>query len=149
MNYSPLVAPVVVLVAWSLVMMVWMAVSRGREFKRLGVTRSSIPPGSRGADLDGRADPRAQWKAHNYMHLMEQPTIFYAIVFALVAMGMNQPINVYLAWGYVAFRIIHSVVQSTVNIVMPWRFGTFALASLCLLGLTLHAGLRILHDCLG
>lgn len=146
-HYSPLLAPVVVLVAWTLVMMVWMAIARGREFKRLGISRSTIPPGSRGADLEGRADPRAQWKAHNYTHLLEQPTIFYAIVFVLVFMGFDAPVNIWLAWGYVILRILHSLVQSTVNIVMPWRFGLFFLSSLCLLGLTVHAGVRILHDC--
>ena len=149
MEYSPLLAPVVALIAWTLVMMVWMALARGREFKRLGISRATIPPGSRGADLEGRADPRAQWKAHNYMHLMEQPTIFYAIIFVLILMDMDFQINVWLAWGYVILRILHSIVQSTVNIVMPWRFGLFFLSSLCLFGLTIHAGLRILHDCLG
>ena len=146
-DYSPLLAPVVVLVAWTLVMMLWMAIARGREFRRLGISRSNIPPGSRGADLEGRADPRAQWKAHNYMHLLEQPTIFYAIVFVLALMHFDAPINVYLAWGYVILRILHSIVQATVNVVMPWRFGLFFLSSLCLLGLTTHAALRILHDC--
>ena len=48
MNYSPLLAPVVALVAWSIVVMVWMAIARGREFRRLGISRSTIPPGSRG-----------------------------------------------------------------------------------------------------
>ena len=147
MTYSSLLAPVVALVAWTLVMMTWMAIARGREFRRLGIGRSTIPPGSRGADLEGRADPRAQWKAHNYMHLLEQPTIFYAIVLVLAMMGMDQPINQWLAWGYVALRILHSLVQATVNIVMPYRFGLFFLSSLCLLGLTVHAAARILRDC--
>jgi hypothetical protein len=46
------------------------------------------------------------------------------------------------------FRILHSMIQCTSNIVR-FRFPLFALASLCLLGLTVHAGARILHDCLG
>ena len=142
MQPSPLLGPVVALVAWSLVMMVWMAVARGREFKRLGISRSNIPNGARGADLEGKADPRAQWKAHNYMHLMEQPTIFYAIVFALVLMGFDAPINVWLAWGYVAARISHSLVQATVNVVR-YRLILFAIGSFCLLGLTVHAALRL------
>ena len=145
-NYSPLLAPVVALVAWTLVMMVWMAIARARLFKRLGVTRSTIPPGSRGADLDGKGAPE-QWPAHNYIHLMEQPTIFYAIVLVLALMGMDQPINVWLAWGYVVFRILHSIVQATINVVMPWRFGLFFLSSFCLVGLTVHATARLLHDC--
>jgi hypothetical protein len=146
MEYSPLIAPVVALVAWTLVVMLWMLMSRMREFRRLGINFSNIPPGSRGVDLEGRADAKAQWKSHNYNHLMEQPTIFYAIVLALAMMGMDQPINVWLAWGYVGFRIIHSLVQGTVNIVR-FRLPIFLLATFCLLGLTVHAGARILHDC--
>ena len=143
MNFSPLLGPVVALVAWSLVMMIWMAVARAREFKRLGIKRETIPNGSRGCDLDGKALPKAQWKAHNYMHLMEQPTIFYAIVFALILMRFDAPINVWLAWGYVGLRIVHSIFQATVNVVR-YRLLLFALASLCLVGLTTHAALRLI-----
>ena len=91
---------------------------------------------------------QVQWKSHNYSHLLEQPTIFYAIVLTLAMMGMDQPINVYLAWGYVGLRMLHSLIQCTSNIVR-FRFPLFGLASFCLLGLTVHAGARILHDCLG
>ena len=75
---------------------------------------------------------------------MEQPTIFYAIVFALILMGFDQHINVYLAWGYVGLRIVHSVVQATVNVVRV-RFLLFALSSSCLLGLTTHAAIFLIH----
>ena len=146
MPYSPILAPVVALVAWSIVIMFWMGIARAKEFRRLGISRGDIPAGSRGVDLEGRADPRAQWKAHNYMHLMEQPTLFYAIALTLALMGMGTGINYWLAWGYVALRIVHSIIQGTVNIV-KYRFIVFALASFCLLGLTVHAGARILHDC--
>ena len=146
MEYSPILVPVVALVAWTLLVMLWMLVSRAVEFRRLGVTLGKIPPGSRGVDLEGRADPKAQWKSHNYNHLMEQPTIFYAIATTLALMGFGGGINYWLAWGYVALRIVHSILQSTVNVV-TWRFLVFTLASLCLLGLTTHAALRILHDC--
>ncbi len=146
MDYSPILAPVVALVAWSLLVMAWMAVTRFAEFKRLGITMDKIPPGSRGVDLEGRANARAQWKSHNYSHLMEQPTLFYAIALSLALMGMGSGINWWLAWGYVGLRVIHSLVQSTVNVVAI-RFPLFALASLCLLGLTLSAALRIARDC--
>jgi hypothetical protein len=137
MEVSPLLGPVAALVAWSLVVMVWMAVARAREFKRLGITRGSIPPGSRGVDLEGRADPRAQWKAHNYMHLMEQPTLFYAVVLALAVAGDRDPGTLAFAWAYVGLRIVHSLVQATVNVV-KYRFLLFALASAALLLLTLR-----------
>jgi hypothetical protein len=148
MEYSPILIPVVALVAWSLVIMAWMAVTRFAEFKRLGITLGGIPRGARGANLEGQADERVMWKSHNYTHLMEQPTIFYAIALTLALMDMGEGINYWLAWGYVGLRIAHSLVQALLNIVAI-RFTLFALASLCLLGLTVHAAARILDDCLG
>ena len=148
MDYSPLLPPVVALVAWTLLIMLWMAATRFRAFKQMGVTLNTIPPGSRGVNLEGKAPDSAQWKSHNYSHLLEQPTLFYAIAITLALMGMDQPINVYLAWGYVAFRIVHSLIQCTVNVVR-YRFLMFLLASACLIGLTVHAAARVIHDCLG
>jgi hypothetical protein len=134
---SPLLGPVVALVAWSLVMLVWLAVVRAPYL------RGKIPAGARGADLERLHPGKPNWPAHNYSHLMEQPTLFYAIVFALVLMDFDAWINVWLAWGYVGLRIVHSIVQSTVNIV-PIRFLLFAASTLCLLSLTVHAALRVI-----
>ena len=147
MHYSPLLAPLVVLVAWTLVVMAWMALTRLPAMKKAGIDVNKLV-GGRGANLEGVIPDQVQWKSHNYQHLLEQPTIFYAIVLTLALMGMDQPVNVWLAWGYVGLRIVHSLIQCTSNIVR-FRFPIFALASLCLLGLTVHAGARILHDSLG
>ncbi len=142
MEHSPLLGPVVALVAWTLVMLFWLAAVRGRMARRLGIDLMSRR-GGRGQDLDGNVPPEAQWPAHNYIHLMEQPTLFYAIVLALVLMDFDAPINVWLAWGYVGLRVVHSIVQSTVNIV-GLRFAIFFLSTLCLIGLTTHAALRLI-----
>ena len=146
MNYSPILAPVVALVGWSLLIMLWMLASRLGEFRRLGVSLGNIPNGARGVDLEGRAEPNAQWKSHNYNHLMEQPTIFYAIALALALMDAGGGINYWLAWGYVGLRMVHSLIQCTVNVVR-YRLPVFILATLCLAGLTVYAGARMLHDC--
>ena len=139
MHVSPLLAPVVALVAWTLLMLIWMAARRfpmlkGRE----------IPDGARGADLERAMPGPGHWPSHNYSHLLEQPTLFYAIVLSLVLMGFDHPINVYLAWGYVAIRIVHSIVQATVNRVSV-RFPLFLLSTLCLVGLTVHAAIFLIH----
>ena len=147
MEYSPILAPVVALVAWTLVMLVWLAIARRKAFAAMGISWSTIPRGSRGANLDGKAPDEAQWPSHNYNHLMEQPTIFYAIALTLATMGMGHGINAWLAWGYVGFRVLHSLIQAITNVVR-WRFWAFALASFCLLGLTVHAGARLLHEML-
>jgi hypothetical protein len=144
MNISPLLGPIVALVAWSILIMIWMMIARGAEFRRLGIDLDNIPDGSRGADLEGKADPRAQWKCHNYNHLMEQPTLFYAIVVALILMGFDSPINLWLAWGYVAFRALHSLVQCTTNQIR-FRLPLFILATICLVCLTVHAAIFLIH----
>lgn len=138
MRISPLLAPIVALVIWSIIMLGWMAVKRRPLMPR------TIPPGSRGSDLEARHPGSAHWPAHNYQHLMEQPTIFYAIVFALVLMGFDAWINVYLAWAYVGLRVVHSVVQSTVNVVKI-RFLIFLLATICLACLAIHAAIFLIH----
>ena len=146
MDYSPILIPVVALIGWTLVVMLWMVVTRFAEFKRLGITLDNIPPGSRGVDLEGRADPRAQWKSHNYTHLVEQPTLFYAIALTLALMNSGGGYNYWLAWGYVGLRVVHSLIQGTVNIV-KWRLLVFVLATACLLALTIKTALQIARDC--
>ena len=141
--HSPILAPVVALVAWSLVMMVWMAATRLPAMRSKGIAFKGLV-GSRGADLEGVLDPRVNWKSHNYAHLMEQPTLFYAICLALALMEQGGGLNLGLAWAYVGLRIVHSLVQATTNVVRV-RFAFFLLASLALVALTLHAGLALLH----
>ncbi len=147
MEIDPLLAPVVVLVAWTLVMMIWMAATRLPAMRQAGIdTKTQI--GGRGQDLEGVVPASVQWKAHNYMHLTEQPTIFYAIVFALILMGASgMPMSSYLAWGYTILRICHSMIQATTNIV-KYRFSLFLLSSLCLLGLTAEALYFVVHAAL-
>jgi hypothetical protein len=143
MHISRLLGPIVALVAWTLIIQIWMYVVRLREMRRAGISFKGRV-GTRGGALEGVIPDKANWKAHNYNHLMEQPTIFYAIVIALILMGFDAHINVYLAWAYVGFRVLHSLVQVTVNVVL-YRFLLFILGSVCLIGLTTHAAIFLIH----
>jgi hypothetical protein len=143
MHHQDILAPIVALVAWSLVMMVWMYCVRFPAMARKGISLKGRV-GSKGGDLDGVVEPNVQWKAHNYNHLMEQPTLFYAIGLTLALIGAGGGVNLWLAWAYVAFRVGHSLVQATVNVVR-WRFLLFIGGSICLIALTLHAALALLH----
>jgi hypothetical protein len=144
MMVSPILGPVVALVAWTLVMMVWLYATRFPALKRKGISLKGRV-GSKTGTLDGVVEDHVQWKAHNYNHLTEQPTLFYAIALTLALLNFGGGINLYLAWAYVAFRVAHSLVQATVNVVR-WRFYLFLAASFCLFGLTIHAGAAILHQ---
>ena len=144
MPYIPIIGPVVALVAWTMVMFIWLYLTRIPALRRAGISMKGRV-GTTGRNLDGMVEDEVQWKAHNYNHLMEQPTLFYAIAISLALLGGGDIwINVLLAWLYVGFRVVHSLIQATVNVV-TWRFLAFFSASLCLLGLTVHAAARLLQ----
>ena len=140
--HSPIFAPAIVLVLWSLLMLAWLAVTRLPGMARAGIPLTSIV-GSRGVNLEGVLPDRVNWKAHNYAHLMEQPTLFYATVVILGVIGQGDGLNLQLAWAYVVLRVLHSIVQATWNRVIV-RFTLFSLATVALLALALHAAIAVL-----
>jgi len=139
--HSEILKPMVVLIAWTLVMLVWLVATRLPAMKAAGVDLGKLVGGKR-ADADGVLPPATQWKAHNYNHLMEQPTLFYAVCLVIAFSGTGDGMNAWIAWGYVGFRIAHSLWQATVNKVST-RFLLFALSTLCLVALTLHAAMAV------
>lgn len=136
-----ILAPIVALVAWSLVMWVWMYVTRIPAMQKAQIDTFNLVGGS-AADLRERIAPKSQWPADNYNHLHEQPTIFYAIALVHALLGTGDGINLTIAWAYVGLRIAHSIVQATVNRVIV-RFTLFSLSTLCLIALTLHAAMAL------
>jgi len=131
-----MLAPAALLVAWSLIMLVWMAATRLPALSTIGGI-GKAKPGGRGQDLEGVLPDIINWKAHNYAHLMEQPTLFYATVVIIAVMGATMT-DVALAWAYVALRVVHSLWQATVNRV-PVRFALFAVSTGCLIALAVRA----------
>ncbi|MFC3713594.1 MAPEG family protein [Sphingoaurantiacus capsulatus] len=138
---SPILAPVVALIIWSLVMLVWAVFTRLPALKAAGVDMSKAR-GGRPGQLDGVLPDETQWKAHNYNHLMEQPTLFYAVALTLAVLGAGGGLNAQLAWAYVGLRVLHSLIQATSNVIR-FRFLVFALATLALLALTVHAAIIV------
>lgn len=136
---SALLQPVMALVLWSLVMWAWMYATRIPAIvKARMVLDPMLPNGQQMATLP----PQVRWKADNYNHLMEQPTIFYATALALAISGDTSGVNLALAWGYVGVRIVHSLVQALINKIEV-RFGLFVLSSLLLLAMAINAALRL------
>jgi hypothetical protein len=137
--------PLAVLAGWTMIMWIWMYATRIPAINKLPKpTEAGADQGWTGAMLEGLIPREIQWKAHNYNHLHEAPTVFYAVALALAFIGQGNGLNATIAWAYVALRIAHSIFQSTVNKVAP-RFMLFALSSLCLMALTLHLLLAVFH----
>jgi hypothetical protein len=127
---DPILTPALILVTWTLIVWAWMYALRIPAMSAAGIEPDDAQhPGSLNV-----LPARVRFVADNYNHLHEQPTIFYALVFYTHLAGNSSELAVGLAWVYVLLRVVHSLVQNTINRVMI-RFGVFALSSLTLIAL--------------
>ena len=133
--------PAVALIGWTLVMLGWMLATRLPAMSRAGIRMGALV-GTKASDADRSLPAKAQWKAHNYNHLLEQPVLFYALCAILTVADGTSPVAVTLAWAYVLLRIAHSLVQASSNRVKP-RFILFAVSSGSLALLTIVAALAV------
>lgn len=134
-----LLGPVVALVAWSLVVWAWMYATRLPAMRAARMRPDPMAP--RGAQM-ATLPAQVRWKADNYNHLMEQPTLFYAVAISLALLGRGEAWVLALAWTYVGLRIAHSLVQALANHI-PSRFALFVLSTLPLIALTAVAALAV------
>jgi hypothetical protein len=139
---AKMLAPAAVLIVWTMIVMLWMTVTRFAATGKAGIDLTKAKPGSRGASLDGVLPDPVMWKSHNYTHLLEQPTIFYPAVVIIAVMGAS-PSDVLLAWAYVALRIVHSFWQAMVNR-LPLRIVLFFVSSVILVVLACRAAMLTL-----
>ena len=128
MGTHGMIGPVLALVGWTFVMWFWMYVTRIPAMQRAKIDLEEVS--RTGVKLE--LPPEISRVADNYNHLHEQPTLFYALAFAAQVGGAADPLNVGLAWAYVALRVVHSLVQATKNVIMV-RFTVFALGSFVLM----------------
>ena len=137
MKIAHILQPAVALMAWTMVMWLWMYVTRIPA-----MNAAKLDPDSLAKDptktLDDLLPASIQWKAHNYNHLHEAPTLFYAVCLVIAVAGAGNGTSATVAWAYVALRVIHSLVQATVNKVTV-RFMLFTLSSIALMALIYHA----------
>ncbi|MFY8142366.1 MAG: MAPEG family protein [Caulobacter sp.] len=135
---NSMIAPVMALVAWSLVIWLWMYVQRIPAMQKAGIKPQDARfPGSLDKLPDG-----ARQAADNYNHLMEQPTIFYAAALAIQVAGHADGMAVHFAWVYVGLRVVHSLVQTTVNLV-ALRFLVFVISTGVLAAMVIRELMRL------
>ena len=132
--------PVLALIVWTLVMWLWMYATRIPAMNKAGIDpQEAAHPGT----WAHRVPPQVRAVADNYNHLHEQPTIFYALAFFAAMTGGGDAVALNLAWAYVVSRILHSLIQATINKVML-RFVVFSIGSFILMALAVRQVLRVL-----
>ena len=135
--------PVAVLAGWTMIMWVWMYATRIPAMSKAKIDTKNLVGGT-GQALDQVLPANVQWIAHNYNHLHEAPTVFYAVTLALALIGQGDGLNAQIAWAYVGLRIVHSIVQAIWNRIAV-RFLLFALSSVALIALSLHLLIAVFH----
>ena len=68
--------------------------------------------------------------ADNFRNLFEVPVLFYVVCCALAITALVTPLQLWLAWAYVALRVVQSLIHVTYNRVTH-RFVDYALSTLC------------------
>ena len=131
--------PVLALVSWTLIVWFWMYARRIPAMNAAGIDpQDAQHPGSLNV-----LPQKARSAADNYNHLHEQPTIFYALIIYSHLAGVADELNLTLAWAYVGLRVLHSLVQVTVNKV-TLRFTLFAVSTLVLVVIAIRNVLAVL-----
>ncbi|MGA3339832.1 MAG: MAPEG family protein [Methylocella sp.] len=137
--HRPILAPLMALVLWTFVMWAWLYATRIPAIRKNKIVMDPQRPGG---ELLAQLPAEVRWKADNYNNLMEQPTLFYAVALTLALLDADAGLNTGLAWLYVGLRVVHSLVQAIVNIIII-RFAIFMAASFVLLVMAIRAAMII------
>jgi hypothetical protein len=138
MDASAILQPVMVMALLTTAMMIWMYATRIPAMQAAGIE----PNDARDKGALDTLPPWARWPADNYNHLFEQPTLFYAVALVIAVLGHVDATHVTCAWLFTVARIVHSLVQATLNIIML-RFSIFAISWLALAVMVVREALAI------
>jgi hypothetical protein len=117
---ASLFAPVFALVAWTFCILLLIA------FRRLQAGfNGTISPREYALGESGRVTATVSLPNRNYMNLLELPLLFYVAMLLAHVTSSATPLLIYLAWAYVALRVVHSLIHITYNDVLH-RFAAFA-----------------------
>ncbi|MRI33537.1 hypothetical protein EOPP23_11125 [Endozoicomonas sp. OPT23] len=89
------------------------------------------------------APARIAASGHNFRNLLEVPVLFYGICLYLFVTGQVDTNYIYAAYTFLAFRVIHSLIQCTVNIV-NLRFLAYLVSSIAAAYMIVRATISVL-----
>ena len=89
----------------------------------------------------GLVPEQISYASDNLKNLFEFPVLFYALCLYLYVSGSVDTIYLAAAWWFFGFRVVHSFIHCTSNVV-PHRFGTYMLAAFGLWFMVLRAAIQ-------
>jgi hypothetical protein len=117
--------PVCALALLTAIVWAWMYVDRIGEMRAKHIAPQRLPTAREAATILERTAA-----ADNFRNLFEIPVLFYALCMILAVTGLATPLQVGLAWLYVALRATHSLIHITYNRVSH-RFTVHLVSTLC------------------
>ena len=139
MFYKPILLPLLAQVLLTFLVWVTMYATRFLEIGRKNIDPQHLADAAEAQRiLADSAGP-----ANNLRNLFEMPVLFYAAILLSLVLLIQDPVLTQLAWGYVALRAAHSLVQCTYNRVLH-RFTAYFASCVLLLLIWLRLGAYVL-----
>jgi hypothetical protein len=126
-DQATIFAPFFALLLLTVVVWIYMYARRIPFIQRAKLRPNQLTP----SELARLSPPAVSNPSDNLKNLFELPTLFYALTLYLYVTNQVDPAYVAAAWTFVGFRVLHSAVHCTVNIVLV-RFWLYCAAALAL-----------------
>ena len=108
------------------------------------ITQSNLPPDQlTPAGLADLSPPEVSNPSDNLKNLFEVPVLFYALCIYIFITNQTDAQYLFAAWTFVAFRIMHSAMHCTLNIVIV-RFWLYFAAAAAFWFMFFRAGLVLI-----
>jgi hypothetical protein len=125
MEQHTIFGPFFAMFALTFVVWTYMYVRRIHFFQTRGIKPVDV---SSPAALASLTPPAVANPSDNLKNLFEVPVLFYALVLYLFVTNQVDASHLYAAWCFVAFRVLHSAVHCTFNLVLL-RFWIYAIST--------------------
>ena len=128
MQNTEIFVPFIGMLCLTFVVWFYMYVRRISFLMKNNIAAQRLATPERGAKI---IPEEVSYPSNNLKNLFELPVIFYALCLYLYATGQVDEIYLLAAWAFFGLRVVHSLIQCTINIVML-RFAAYAVSSIAL-----------------
>ncbi|MBD3670733.1 MAG: MAPEG family protein [Gammaproteobacteria bacterium] len=139
MSNHTILFPILAMVGLTLLVWLWMYVTRIYTLYKHEIDPNEL----RSVADEQRLLASVAGPSENLVNLFEMPVLFYLGAVTVYITGLDDPTIVSLAWIFVGFRILHSLIHCSYNHVMH-RFTAYILSSVSLWGMWAFIAIHIL-----
>ncbi|MBV1876827.1 MAG: MAPEG family protein [Pseudomonadales bacterium] len=127
MNQADIFLPFFLLMILTTIVWFYMYAKRIPFIQSSKLTPAQLSP----AEFNRLSPPEISNPSDNLKNLFELPAVFYALVLYLFTTNNVDGISLAAAWIFVVFRILHSLIHCTINIIML-RFALYCISAMTL-----------------